>query len=110
MQSFGTRPNGSCWCGDTMNTLPRTRFCTIAEIAEKTHFGTTTIHRALHRESSVSKQACRLIRAAILELNEEAIRRYHDELVLYPTQSRPDAGNRGDNPKIPTTSTRQEYR
>ncbi|MFA1625650.1 hypothetical protein ACDY96_23605 [Rhizobium mongolense] len=93
-----------------MTTLPRTRFCTIAEIAEKTHFGTTTIHRALHRESAVSEQARRLIRSAILELNEDAIRRYYDELGLHQSQPRHDAGNRADNPKIPTTSTRQEYR
>lgn len=95
-----------------MRQIPETRFCTIAEIAKRTELGTTTIHRAIQNERSVSVGTRNAIYAAVIELNEEAIRRYRRELStggnLSNNSSLRIAGRGEVNGSYPISTSRQE--
>ncbi|WP_194291792.1 LacI family DNA-binding transcriptional regulator [Rhizobium sp. ICMP 5592] len=96
-----------------MRQIPETRFCTIAEIAKRTELGTTTIHRAIQNERSVSMETRNAIYAAIVELNEEAIHRYRQELSTSRNLSNntslriPGSGEMSGS--HPMSTSRQEY-
>lgn len=96
-----------------MRQIPETRFCTIAAIAERTGLGTTTIHRAIQSERSVSAEARSAIYTAIVELNEEAIGRYREELTtnrnLSNNTSRRIPGGGEMSGSHPISTIRQEH-
>ncbi|AGS24368.1 hypothetical protein REMIM1_PE00070 (plasmid) [Rhizobium etli bv. mimosae str. Mim1] len=60
--------------------IPRTRFCTITQIVNKTGFGRATIHRALKNDLSVKFEVRMAISQAIFDLNNRAIAQYRKEL------------------------------
>ncbi|TIX90870.1 LacI family DNA-binding transcriptional regulator [Rhizobium sp. P44RR-XXIV] len=95
-----------------MRQIPTTRFCTIAEIAKRTELGTTTIHRAIQNERSVSAGTRNAVYCAIVELNEEAISRYRRELSIGGSPSNrisPRMSGRGEmNGLYPISTSRQE--
>ncbi|QEN85881.1 LacI family DNA-binding transcriptional regulator [Labrys sp. KNU-23] len=63
-----------------MRGIPKTRFCTIAQIANRTGLGTTTVFRALRNERYISVEVREAISLAVHDLNEKAIRRYREEV------------------------------
>ncbi|WEX79597.1 hypothetical protein PYH37_005967 (plasmid) [Sinorhizobium numidicum] len=60
--------------------IPKTRFCTISEIVEKTGFDRATVHRALKNDTSVKFEVREKISYAIFDLNNQAIAKYQAEL------------------------------
>jgi DNA-binding LacI/PurR family transcriptional regulator len=95
-----------------MRQIPETRFCTIAEIAKRTKLSATTIHRAIQNERSVSVDTLNAVYAAVIALNEAAIRRYRREQStgrnLSNNSSLRIPGRREANGPYPISTGRQE--